>query len=147
VLAPIMVLVSNIGAYLRTSFPHRPSNLFISAIGSVFFRQFAAININPWAPTPTSHMIIYLSFSVSLNALLSGLIVTHLFRKGKATGAAGSSSKFAELYSRIVRMFVESFLLYATTALVFIGLCVERSFGQNIIFPVLGQMQVRSTRC
>jgi hypothetical protein len=41
-------------------------------------------------------------------------------------------------------MFVESALIYLVPTLVFIALCARRSIGQNLLFPVICQIQVCS---
>ena len=42
---------------------------------------------------------------------------------------------------RIASMFIQSTLFYLVPTLVFIALCAQRSLGQNMLFPIMCQIQ------
>jgi hypothetical protein len=44
-------------------------------------------------------------------------------------------------------LFVQSALLYLVPTLIFIVLCAQRSLGQNLLFPILCQIQVSFVPC
>ena len=102
----------------------------------MFLRQLAAIGINPWTFTQRTPTIICLALSISVNICLTALIIYRLFHMSRGTYPVTISC------TRIVAMFAESAALYVTTALIFVGLCIERNFAQNMVLPVLEQIQV-----
>jgi hypothetical protein len=116
-----------------------PDNVFIfvTVVSSFFIRDIAAVVINPWQSTRISTVIIYFSLSIGLNVCLTGLIIHRICWR--------SPSSTASTVMRIAKIFAESAALFVITALIFIGLCLKRNFGQNIVLPILGQLQVRSS--
>ena len=44
-------------------------------------------------------------------------------------------------------MFVQSTLFYLVPTLVFVALCAQRSIGQNLLFPIVCQIQVSFVSC
>ena len=110
-----------------------PSN---TAVSSIYVPEIAAAYTNPWSNTASTPMIAYLSLSCGLNVYLTTHIVCIMVHfKPKL-----SSSR--ALCNRIASLFVQSALLYLVPALIFIILCAQRSLGQNLLFPVVCQIQV-----
>ena len=87
----------------------------------------------------------FYSISFSLNILLTLMIVARLilhsrnFRNsmGIPTGAVGS-------YKAVVTMLVESCTLYAIAFVLFIGPWGASSYIDNVVFPLLAEVQVRA---
>jgi len=53
-------------------------------------------------------------------------------------------SRSRVLCNRIASMFVQSTLFYLVPTLVFIALCAQQSLGQNLLFPIICQIQASS---
>ena len=84
----------------------------------------------------------YFSISISLNILLTLLIVVQLvthsrnIRNAVGAGAGG-------VYNAIVTMLIESSALYAVSSILFIGPWGANSWVADIFLPILAQNQVR----
>jgi len=85
----------------------------------------------------------YFSISISLNVLLTLMVVTRLFLHSKDIRATmGAPGGISGLYKAIITMLVESSALYAVNSLLVIGLWVSGSDVAEIFFPVLAEVQV-----
>ena len=88
----------------------------------------------------------YFSISISLNILLTLLIVSRLILHSrnvrKAVGAQGGAGG---IYDAIVTMLIESSALYAVSSVLFIGPWGADSWVASIFFPILAQNQVRAS--
>ena len=85
----------------------------------------------------------YYTISLSLNVLLTLLIVTRLALHHRAVNKAlGTSAPSGGLYKALVTMLVESCALYAVSYLLFIGPWASGSAVSNIFFPILAETQV-----
>lgn len=86
----------------------------------------------------------YLSISISLNVLLTLMIVVRLVLHSRSIRAAmGTSSGIGSLYRATVAMLIESSALYAVSSLLVIGLWVARGGAAEIFLPILCEAQVR----
>lgn len=84
----------------------------------------------------------YYSLSLSLNVLLTIIIVIRLFRHRKEIkDALGYRVTNGSLYDAIILMFIESSALYAATFLMFIGPWGTGSWVAGIFFPILIETQ------
>ena len=98
----------------------------------------------------------YLSISVSLNVLLTLMIVIRLVLHGRNIRAAtGSQVGISGLYKAISTMLIESCALFAMSSLVVVALVragnmyrmniyYPGSYVVNIFFPILAETQVRA---
>ena len=85
----------------------------------------------------------HLSISVSLNVLLTLMIVIRLVMHGRNVRAAtGSSAGIAGLYKAIATIVIDSSALYAVTSLLLIGLWATRSGAAEIFTPIHAEIQV-----
>ena len=85
----------------------------------------------------------YLLIAVSLNVLLTLMIVIRLVLHGRNVRAAtGSVAGISGLYQTIATMFIESSALYAVSSLPVIGLLVARNYVSEAFLPILGETQV-----
>jgi len=83
----------------------------------------------------------YYSISLSLNVLLTLMIVLRLVLHGRNIGAAmGSPWGFGGLYKTIIAMLIESSALYAVSSVLVVA---QRNSGiANTFLPILCQTQV-----
>lgn len=82
----------------------------------------------------------YLSVSVSLNILLTLLMVVRLILHSRSTkNVVGGGG----LYNAVVTMLIESSALSAVVSVLFIGPWGARSWVADIFLPTLVQVQVR----
>ena len=102
--------------------------------------------------------VVYLSISVSLNVLLTLMIVVRLVLHGRNLRAAtGSPAGIGGLYKAISTTLIESCALFAVSSLVVVG-ALGRTGGYDrpdvyfpatyvlvISFPILAQTQVRAS--
>ena len=99
----------------------------------------------------------YLSISVSLNVLLTLMIVIRLILHGrKIRIATGALAGISRLYKTISTMFIESCALFSVTSLLVIGPLAAVMYGTTtnvyligiftveIFFPILAEIQVRA---
>jgi len=85
----------------------------------------------------------YFLISVSLNVLLTLMIVVRLFLHCRNIGAAmGSPRGFGGIYKTIIAMLVESSALYAVSSVVVVA--KRNSAIANTFMPILCQTQVRA---
>jgi len=85
----------------------------------------------------------YLSISLSLNVILTLMIVVRLVLHGKNFRAAtGSSGGINGLYKTIATMLVESSALFAVSSLLVIGSLAAKSSLSDLFIPILAQTQV-----
>ena len=100
--------------------------------------------------------IAYLSISVSLNVLLTLMIVIRLILHARnVRTATGSLAGISGLFKTISTMFIESCALFTVTSTLVIGALASFIYGQNfgdiwivgritadIFFPILAEIQV-----
>ncbi|KAG9222286.1 hypothetical protein CCMSSC00406_0006583 [Pleurotus cornucopiae] len=123
-----------------------PVIMYLASIsmGIMTIFQSSRPNASLWTSVTVDFGLPYFSISVSLNVLLTLLILLRLWfhnRSMKQT-ASMSASRSATPYASIISMLVESSALYAVTSLLFIG---SYGAGNNIsalFLPILGQTQV-----
>jgi len=94
---------------------------------------------NSWPALP------YFSISLSLNVLLTLMIVVRLVLHGRNVRAAtGSPVGISGLYKTVATMLIESSALFAVSSLLVIGpMAAGSSAISNAFFPVLAETQVR----
>ena len=92
-------------------------------------------------------ILLNLSISVSLNVILTLMIVTRLVLHSRNIRTiTGSRAVISRLYKTVATMLIESSALYSVNSLVLIGLWAARSGAAGIFLPVFSQTQVRSFR-
>lgn len=94
---------------------------------------------NPQTPIASFFGLPYFAISVSLNILLTFLIVIRLVLHGRDIRATtGAPSRFSGLYKTVVTMLIECSALYTVTSLLVLGTTTA-----NIFLPILAEAQVR----
>ena len=107
--------------------------------------QVHASSTYSWAPISERFGIPYFSISVSLNVLLTLMIVVRLVVYGrKIRVSAGSPVGITGLYKTIATMLIESCALFAVSSLLFIGLLATANPVSIVFFPILTETQVRT---
>lgn len=95
---------------------------------------------NPQIPISGFFGFPYILISISLNILLTLMIVVRLVLHSRNIRAAtGAPSRFSGLYKTIVTMLVECSALYTVISLLVIG-----TDTANIFLPILAEAQVRA---
>lgn len=133
---PVAMIISSIGTCHDLQLPPILSYISNIAVSSTYIQDIAAAYTNSWSNAPNIPMIIYLSISCGFNIYLTAHIVCHMVQ------FAPRISTSRALCHRIAALFVQSALLYLIPTFVFIALCAQRSLGQNLLFPILCQLQV-----
>ena len=88
----------------------------------------------------------YLSISLSLNVLLTLMIIVRLVLHTRQIQIAmGVTAGVGRLYTAIVTVLVESCALYAATFLPFLALSVAKNQGAHVFWPILNEIQVSAS--
>jgi hypothetical protein len=86
----------------------------------------------------------YFSISISLNILLTLMIVVRLLLHSRnIRNALGARAGAGGIYNAVVTMLIESSALYAVSSILFIGPWGANSWVADIFLPILAQNQVR----
>lgn len=86
-----------------------------------------------------------LSISVSLNILLTLMIVTRLLLHGRTIrSATGSPAGTSRLYNTMATMFIKSSALFSVTSLLLIGLWAAGSSAAGVFPAIVAVTQVRT---
>ena len=113
-------------------------------MGTLLIYQGSQPESSIWTPIAINFGLPYFSISVSLNILLTLMIVTRLLLHCRNVHAAlGNPDWIAGLYKAIITMLIESSALYAVNSLLFIGAWGAGSHVADIFLPILAEIQVR----
>jgi len=113
-------------------------------MGITFVYQTSQPNSSFWNSTAIDFGIPYFSISLSLNILLTFLIVTRLILHSRNVRVAmGGPGGAAGLYKAIVTMLIESCALYAVNSLLFVGPWGAGNHAADLFLPILAETQVR----
>jgi len=123
----------------------------------MLYAQIQGSDSSDTIPGLYSNSILYLAISVSLNILLTLMIVIRLILHGRQIRATiGSAFGISGLYKTVSTMLVESCALFAVSSLVVIGALAAYedswnpsifrpgSYTVDIFFPILAETQVRA---
>ena len=109
-------------------------------MGIVFIYQTTVLtNTVQWSAVP------WFSISLSLNVLLTLMIVIRLILHTRNVRTAMGGTGIGGLCEAIVTMLVESCALYAVSSLLVIGPWGAQNPVTNAFFPILAQTQVRAS--
>jgi hypothetical protein len=96
-------------------------------------------------PTGNNVTISYYSISVSLNVLLTLMIVIRLVLHSRnIRNGTGATAGASGVYKAVVTTLVESSALYTAAFLLFIGPWAANSYLALVFSPILGGIQVRT---
>lgn len=113
-----------------------PSAMIISSIvvSSTYLPEIAG-NTSSVSIFPNTSIILCLSLSCGLNVYLTTHIVCYMV---KLTPRCSTSRATCH---RIASFFVQSALLHLVPTLIFIALCAKRNVAQDLLFPIMCQIQ------
>ena len=115
------------------------ANVDNTATGIILIRRSTEVTGSYW-PALT-----YLSISVSLNVLLTFMIIIRLVLHTRNTRAALGMTGLGGLSKSIVTMLVESCALYSASSLLVLGpMSADNNPISNFFIPVLPATQVRA---
>jgi len=101
-------------------------------------------NSSVWNTVLADFGLPYYSISISLNVLLTMMIVIRLVLHNRdVRSTLGSPGGISGLYKALITMLVESSALYTVNSLLVIGLWAAGSTVAEVFFPVLAEIQVR----
>jgi hypothetical protein len=119
------------------------ANLIETAMGILLVYQTSQPS-GIWNSLAANVGIPYFSISVSLNILLTLMIVARLILHDRnLKSAMGGPDRVGGLYKTVVTMLIESCALYALTSLLFIGPWYAKNHTSDIFLPILAEVQVR----
>lgn len=96
----------------------------------------------------TNITISYYSISISLNVILTLMIVIRLaLHSRNIRNVTGATTGISGLYKAVVTTLVESSALYTVAFLLYIGPWIANSYLALVFSPVLGGIQVRADFC
>ena len=108
------------------------------AMGTILTYQSVVPPAGLWSAIP------YFSISLSLNVLLTLMIIIRLILHARNTRTALGITGIGGLCKTIVTMFIESCALYAVNSLLFIVPWGTHNYAENIFLFILSQTQVRA---
>lgn len=94
-----------------------------------------------WGKEAVKFGIAYWTLSISLNIIITVLIVARLILRRKRMRSA-LGDEHGHMYTSISAMLIESAALYSVWGLVFLITYAKNSAFNNILLPALGQVQV-----
>jgi len=144
---PCLMYLSSVGTYtgsLYRSAVALPANGVDIAMGVMFIYQTSQPNSSIWNSVAINFGLPYFSISISLNVLLTLMIVVRLaLHSRNIRSAMGAPVGISGLYKAIVTMLIESSALYAVNSLLFIGPWAAGNHAADIFLPILAETQVR----
>ena len=112
-------------------------------MGLMYICQASVPTRNVQTPVPRTFGLPHLSISVSLNVLLTLMIIIRLVLHVRNIRAAMGTAGMGGLCKSIVTMLIESCTLYTVSSLLLIGPWVGGNPAASIFLGVLTQTQVR----
>ena len=135
---PCLMYLGSLGAHSSIIQVSRilRANIVDVVMGVVLIYQNTEVTSCMWSALPC------LSISISLNILLTLMIVIQLILHTRNTCTAMGGEGISGVYQAIVTMLIESCTLYAVSSLLVIGSWGTGNYAVNIFFPILTQTQV-----
>ena len=116
----------------------KANDKFNIAMGIVFIYQSAAAYALQWSALP------YYSISLSLNVILTLMIIIRIILHARHARTAAGTTGTAGLYHSIITMLIESCALYSVSLLLVIGPWGAENPVTNFFLAVLPETQVRA---
>jgi len=139
---PCLIFLGSVGAYLSSprTVVTLNANVGNTATGILtMYPILEAMSYSVWSGIP------YLSISLSLNIILTLMIVGRLVLHGRNVRAAtGSPAGISGLYKTIATMLIESSALFAVNSLLVIGTSPPANPATSVFTSILGVTQVRA---
>ena len=144
---PCLIFLGSMGMHLSSPQPCGgvPADGVNTATGILFLYRTWRLDVSNWESFTIRYSIPYFSVSISLNVLLTLMIIIRLVihRRNTRTAAAALAG-IGGLYKTIITMLIESSALYAVSSLLVIGTFVSGSCAADLFLPILAETQVRA---
>ena len=139
---PSLMFLGSLGTYLSS--PRTPVTPKVN-VGDVAMGTLAIRATEEWKKISPWSTVVFTSISLSLNILLTFMIVLRLVLHGRnVRTATGSVGGISGLYKSIATMLIESSALLAVSSLLVIGTWGSNSTTANAFTPILAESQVRA---
>lgn len=113
------------------------------AMGIMLIYQTSQPDSSIWNSVAINFGVTYFSISISLNILLTLLIVVRLVLHSKnIRSAMGAPAGASGLYKAIITVLIESSALYAVNSILFVAPWSVKSHVADIFLPILAETQV-----
>ena len=138
---PFLVFLGSVGTYLSALWMLVMLKI---NVGDVVVGIMSMAPTMKWETIGYLTILPYISISLSLNVILTLMIVVRLILHARNVRAAtGSPDGISGLYKTIATMLIESSALFAVTSLLVIGTVAANNAIGNLFPPVLAEVQVR----
>jgi hypothetical protein len=98
-----------------------------------------------WITLAVNFGLPYFSISLAINVILTSMIVIRLILHSRnIRNAMGTQDGASGVYKAIITVLVESSTLYTVSFLLFIGPWGAMNYAEDIFFPPLAEIQVRT---
>lgn len=115
-------------------------------MGIMLIDQTAQPHDRFWDSITVNFGVPYFSISLAINVILTIMIVIRLILHSRnIRNAMGAQDGASGVYKAIITVLVESSALYTVSFLLFVGPWGATNYAEDIFFPPLAQVQVRST--
>jgi len=144
IVIPCILYLGSIGTHSNFAQANSSLSVFNVAMG-ILMLTYQGVGFAVGSPIYPTYGIPYLSISVSLNLLLTTMIVVRLVLHSRDIRATmGTPGGFGGLYKTIATMMIESSAAYTISSLLVLGPMAANSLAVNIFYPVLAETQVRA---
>ena len=133
---PCLMYFSSLGMHVSSLEISVMANVLNAAMGILLTYQYADQTPGLWAGLP------YFSLSLSLNVLLTLMIIIRLILHARNTRTALGMTGIGEFCKAIIAMLVESSAIYAVSSLLVIGPWGAGNYTANAFFLIIAQTQV-----
>jgi len=142
---PCLMFLGSVGAYEALSSPCTEVTLNAN-VGNTGMGILTTYPIGGAAFNKTSSGISYFSISLSLNVILTLMIIVRLVLHGRNVRAAAGSPAIgiSGLYKTIATILIESCAIFALDSLLVIGTLAPKKQVTNLFIPTLSMTQVRA---
>jgi len=138
---PFLVFLGSVGTYSSALWM---LVMLKASVGDVAMGIVAMSPTREWAEIGYLTILPYVSISLSLNIILTLMIVVRLILHARhVRTTTGSPPEFSGLYKTVATMLIESSALFAVTSLLVIGTVAADSAIANLFPPILAEIQVR----
>lgn len=153
---PCLVYITSVGMWLTVSTVLTETslaNVIDVATGIAWFYETLQPELlEHWTFVGARVATAYFSVSLSLNILLTLIIIARLLPHNGVRSTMGASHGVGAFYRSIVTILVESCALYAISLLLYLGPHIAKDSISNAFYPILVEVEVRvvllfPTRC
>lgn len=141
---PCVMYLASVGTYPRP----KPTATFLANTGDtamgvmLIYYQASQPDTSPWSSVALNFNYPYFTISLSLNVLLTLMVVTRLVLHSR--NIRDSETVPTGVVRWCITILIESSALYAVSFLLFIGPWAAKSYIAQIFFPILVETQVRA---